>query len=416
MYHIDLKHDGLGKFRRLSGADQFVLEQRARLQAEAWESRWRRRLAHDQQGDESLRHLPNFEAQQAHAAMLTDRAQQVVASFTNILSQGLDAAPFKMEMLHDSRIFPEDRPVTPVDQEAPLEPDRDDPSFNVVEQFDVKAEFWALFLPKVRRKLEMAAQAKTEAARSRYDTACRNWQDAKLEVARLNAKRKAMFDAALDAWWVRAQAYQDRQRDENTQVDRFGQRYAQKNTDAVVEYFDAALSQADYPDIFPMQWDVDFLPETGALIIDYELPPPEDFPTLKGVKYDVMQDTFEQSYWSAPEIADLYEGAIYQTCLRTLHDMFEADAEGVAASVTFNGWVSFFEKSQGRPARACIMSVQATKAAMKQADLRASSPKACFGRLKGIAGARLAEMTAVVPIQPINRQGVVRKNSAVESD
>ena len=42
MYHIHAKHDGLKKYRRLSGTDEYVLEQRARLQTELWDERWRR--------------------------------------------------------------------------------------------------------------------------------------------------------------------------------------------------------------------------------------------------------------------------------------------------------------------------------------------------------------------------------------
>src|SRR5690349_6286263 len=107
MYHIDAKHDGLGKFRRLSGADRYVLEQRARVLTEAWDERWRRRAMLDQHSDELLRHLPDFEAKKAHAARLANEAQRTVASLRNILLKGLEAAPFRMETLYDYRIFPE---------------------------------------------------------------------------------------------------------------------------------------------------------------------------------------------------------------------------------------------------------------------------------------------------------------------
>ena len=106
MHHIDLKHEGLRKFRRLSGTDPYVLEQRARLQTEKWDERWRRRAMLVQYTDELLRQLPDFEARKARAARLTAEAEQVVASLGSILSKGLEAAPFKMEMLYDTRIFP----------------------------------------------------------------------------------------------------------------------------------------------------------------------------------------------------------------------------------------------------------------------------------------------------------------------
>jgi restriction system protein len=301
-------------------------------------------------------------------------------------------------VLYNSKVFPEQRPAAPVDQEAPEEPNRDDPSFKHVEEFDVVGEFWSLLLPGVKRKRASAAQSKRDAAQQRYDSGYRSWQNAKLEIARQNARARAMFDIALDEWWVKAQAFQKQQQEENAQIEKFRLRYGRKEPDAVIEFLDAVLSHAEYPDAFPMHWEMDFQPETGILIVDYELPPPDDFPRLKAVKYDVVRDTFVQNYWSAPEIAQLYEGAAFQTCLRTLHGLFAADKENVLASVTFNGWANFTDRVHGRPARVCVMSVQASKAEIARADLRKVDPKIAFKSLKGIAGTRLADMTAVVPV------------------
>jgi len=403
MYHVDAKHDGLGKFRRLSGADRYVLEQRARVLTEAWDERWRRRAMLDQHSDELLRHLPDFEAKKAHAARLANEAQRTVASLRNILLKGLEAAPFRMETLYDYRIFPERRPVLPIDQDAPPEPDRSDPSFTIKEEYDVVGEFWAIWLPRVRRKRDEAARSRSEAAQQRYDLARRSWLEAKHEIARLNASAMAMFEVALDEWWERAQDYVKQQRDENAQIDRFRLRYAQGKPDAVIEFQDAVLSHAQYPDIFPMRWEMGFDAESDSLIVDYELPSAEDLPTLKAVKYDVLQDSFEQGYFSQAEISQLYDAAIYQTCLRVLHDVFAADEADVIDSITFNGWVSFIDKVHGKPARACIISVQATKAEIAQTDLSAVDPKACFKTLKGVAGANLADMTALVPIAPLKK-------------
>jgi restriction system protein len=226
-----------------------------------------------------------------------------------------------------------------------------------------------------------------------------------------------LFEIGLDEWWARAQAYQKQQRDENTLIDKFRLRYARGEPDAVIEFLDAALSQSEYPDLFPTQWEMDFVAETGALVVDYELPSLDNFPTLKGVKYDLLRDTFEQSYLGESEIAQLYDGAVYQTCLRTLHDLFAADEADVIASATFNGWVNFTDKVNGKPARACIMSVQATKAAIEQVNLGAVDPKTCFRILKGVASAKLADMSAVVPILRLKSTDAwfVPANDAIET-
>jgi restriction system protein len=409
MYHIDVKHDRLGKFRRLAGTDKHVLAQRARVQTTAWDQRWRRQAMLDQHSDELLRHVPNFEAKKAFAARETKEAQRAVASLAAILSRGLEAAPFKMEMLYDDRIFPEPRPVAPVDQAFPPEPIRNDPSFNVVEDA-AAGEFWSSLLPGVKR-------GRAITPRPSYELAHRSWREAKNKIAYLNAKAAALFELDLEAWWARAQAYQKQQQDENAQIDKFRQRYARGMPDAVIEFHDTVLSHADYPDLFPMQWEMDFAAETDSLIVDYELPPLDTFPTLKAVKYDLLGDAFEQSYLSESEVAHLYDGAIYQTCLRTLHDVFAADEAGVIASVTFNGWVNFIDKVNGKLARACILSVQATNATIKEVNLGAVDPKTCFRMLKGVAAAKLADMSAVVPISPLKNADdrFVPANDVVET-
>jgi restriction system protein len=416
VHHIDLKHEGLRKFRRLSGADKYVLEQRARLQTEKWDEQWRRRVLLDRHTDELLRQLPDFEAQKAHAAKLTAETQRGAASLSSILAEGLEATPFKMEMLYDFRIFPEPRPVAPVDRLPPPAPNRRDPLFETAE-IDWK-DLWTLLLLHGRPRQQKAAQLRKKAAQSKYDLAYRNWLAAREDIARQNARAKALFEADLDAWWERAQAYQKRQQEENAKIDKFRLNYAQGRSDAVIEFLDAALSHSEYPDMFPMRWEMSFETETGSLVIDYELPSPEIFPTLKAVKFDVLRDTFVQNCWSETEVAELYESAIYQTCLRTLHDALAADEAEVVCSVTFNGWVNFTDKIRDTPARTCIMSVQATRSAISQANLLAADPKTTFKKLKGVAGARLADLAAVVPIMWLKRTDdrFVAESDAIEKD
>ena len=146
-----------------------------------------------------------------------------------------------------------------------------------------------------------------------------------------------------------------------------------------------------------------FEPRTGALVIDYELPAPESFPTLKAVKFDVLRDCFTQSHWSEAEVAQLYDSALHQTCLRSLRDAFAADEAQVISSITFNGWVNYTDKMRGTPARACIMSVQASRDMIRQANFLAVDPKAYFRKLGGEAGARLADLAPVIPISWLPR-------------
>ena len=39
---MDIRHPGLGTYQRISGTDQYVVEQRARAKMREWEQRWER--------------------------------------------------------------------------------------------------------------------------------------------------------------------------------------------------------------------------------------------------------------------------------------------------------------------------------------------------------------------------------------
>jgi restriction system protein len=112
---------------------------------------------------------------------------------------------------------------------------------------------------------------------------------------------------------------------------------------------------------------------------------------------------FENILLKDKERDDLFEGAVYQTCLRTIDEIFRSDLSGAIQSVTFNGYADFVDKANGKPARACIASLQTTKAAVENIDLNAVDPKACFRALKGVGSSKLAGMAAVVPILKLNR-------------
>jgi restriction system protein len=414
MYHIHIKHDGLKKYRRLSGTDEHVLEQRARIQTESWNARWRRWEILDRHTHELLRQLPDFDAQKAYAAKLSAEAQKTIASLENILREGLETAPFVIEMLHDSRIFPEPRPVAPVDQPAPREPVRSDPCFEVTE-IDLK-DLWPLLLLSGRRRREKAVQLREQAAQLKYDLARQGWLEIKAEIVRQNARAKALFEMALDEWWQRAQAHKKLQQDENIKIDEFRLRYSQRKPDAVVDFLDAVLSHSELPEFFPTQWDLGYSAETGALIVDYELPSLQSFPSLKAVKFDVLRDAFEQCHLSTSEVARLYEGAIYQTCLRILHDLFAADEGDALVSITFNGWVIGADKIGGTQTRVCMLSVEAAKATIQQASLGAMDAKAYFKMLKGIASEDFSGFATVVPIRHLKEPHVwtIAANDALD--
>jgi restriction system protein len=95
---------------------------------------------------------------------------------------------------------------------------------------------------------------------------------------------------------------------------------------------------------------------------------------------------------------------LYQVALRTIYELFRWDEAGALDSVVFNGWVSALDNATGRRAHTCILTVQAGKREFLEMNLAEVDPKACFRKLKGISGTRLAAMSPVRPILQMNRE------------
>ena len=45
MYQIEIKHDGLNKYRVIKGTDKYVVEQKARVQLMDWDNMWKKKQA-----------------------------------------------------------------------------------------------------------------------------------------------------------------------------------------------------------------------------------------------------------------------------------------------------------------------------------------------------------------------------------
>jgi len=180
-------------------------------------------------------------------------------------------------------------------------------------------------------------------------------------------------------------------------------RYEARNSGAIVEYCRLVLSRSSYLEFFPQTFDLDYVPETGILIVDRSLPAPDKIPRLKEVRYVGSRHEFVEVTASEAEGNRRYDSVIYQICLRTIHELFQADAAGALRSVVFNGWVKSTDPATGKDVTGCVLSVHAEKEAFAAIDLRRVDPKACFKSLKGVGSSKLHSLAPVPPILTIDR-------------
>lgn len=389
-YYIDLEHPGLGKFRRVRGSDEFVVRRKAQEQELSWQQQWQHKQEIEAARDRRKRAAYDKETKKALAESQTEEAKADLDTLRNILKQTMSLKQASWSSLYDRSKFTETAPANPDFVAAPAEPKTEDAAFRVTLSLLDK-----LIPPLKRKKLRAAAE--------RWSRAHAHWKQQADETEHENALRKATHDAALEKWKMRREVFLEAQAKTNSHIDEIRRRHLDKDEAAVIEFTDLILARSEFSDFFPKKWDIAFQGQTGVMVVDYDLPNVEQIPKLSAVRYVQSKNTFENVYLKDREIDQLYEAAVYQTCLRTIREIFASDLIDAVKSLTFNGYVDFIDRAMGKPARSCIISVQTTKQVIDNIDFSAVDPKACFRALKGAGSAKLSGMAAVVPILKLNR-------------
>ena len=265
------------------------------------------------------------------------------------------------------------------------------------------------------RLMPARREQKLAEARALFDADMRTWNAYKeQQITRQAAQYKAYeehcsrlqasYQQSLQAWEQKKQAYANEQRKNNEIVQQRKNVYMSHDKEAIREYCGMVLNQSIYPDFFAKEWELDYNLDTQMLLVDYTLPSPDDLPTLSEVSYVATKDEFREKHTSEAQRVRTYDALIYQTALRTLYELFYADAAKAIAAIVLNGFVDSTDRATGKQARSCVISIQVKQADFRELDLAKVDPKACFKQLKGVGSSKLHSVTPVAPIQQMRRE------------
>ena len=383
-YQIDLRHDGLGKLRRISGPERSVVEERARLQLKTWNQEWDKVTARDNaaKSKQVNRELAAQKNQEAHDALA---AVEGVLAHTLTVDDRID-----WKALRSSDQFKEPPPERLKSVNTPTEPQPTDsqyqPQFSWLDR---------LFSSRQQRRLD--------ACQREFEKAHGAWLARATEIAKQNAEATASFEQAMKKWEDQRDTFLALQRQKNEAVDRQQAAYEAKNPEAIAEYCDLVLSASAYPGWMPGEFDFQYLAETRTMVVELQLPTPEHIPQIKEVRYVQSKDAIEEKPIPEAQLHTMYDSLLYQISLRTIHELFEADTIDALDSVAFNGWVRSLDKAKGKEVTACIMSLHVRKAEFNDINLAQVDPKACFRSLKGVGSSQLHGLMAIAPILTIDR-------------
>lgn len=400
-YRIELWHDGLKKHRLIRGAEPEIVRRKAELQTAEWAAKWSETESRDQERRTKA-------TQKQLAADRTSAATRELDGLTNILQSTLKRNhAIDWDNLKDKQSFPEPKPKKapppsrPTAQPKPREPLQNDSAYQP------KLGFFDKLLSSRRTRILADCQAA-------FDTDHQRWELETQAAVRVDAFANKKYLSAIEehdhefnvqiaAWQARQAEYFERQRLGNETIDKQRAVYLTGAAEAVTEYCDLVLSRSPYPDYFPKEFELDYDASSKMLIVDYSLPAPEVIPTLKEVKYVTSKDDFVEQHLSQSQLDRLYDDALYQTTLRTVHELFESDVIGAIGTIVFNGIVTSIDRSTGKQVTACVLSLQAQRDEFLAIDLGNVDPKVCFKALKGVGSSKLHGLAPVPPIMKMRR-------------
>jgi restriction system protein len=197
------------------------------------------------------------------------------------------------------------------------------------------------------------------------------------------------------------------------EIDTLEGEYRKGDARAIAEYYGMVLDRSDYPDDFPEQRRVAFIPESKQLVVEYQLPHPEAVPSVSEYRYVKAKDQIDEKKAHASDVKELYGDVVAAVALRTLHLIVAADLGGFVEVVVFNGFVEAVDPATGKDIRPHLVSVRVTKQQFMEIDLRKVQLRSCLRNL----GAQLTQSpTELVPVRPIIEFDMADKRFVTQAD
>ena len=381
-YYVDIIHKKLHLQREVSAPELFILQSKMDALMASWDEKY-----------EQFKRKQNIHAGYSAADELTADAINRFQNLGTILAYTLKVDDrVDWESLKDKSkyAFPKSFPET-----KPTSSPETQPTYN-----PPKIGFFDVILG---RKAGMLADAEGS-----FHSATRAWEEREHQ-------RSAKLAKAVDAWEKRQKAFWDdhlakkaifeeEQTASHAEVERLRSEVSQGNEEAVIEHASLVLEASNYHSLFEKSYLIQYNRDKRLLKIAYDLPSIDTLPSVKAVKFVKATGELRETHITDREKKANFESACYQICLRTVHEVIEADEGSNIDNILFNGFVNFVDPAKGVEQRSCLLSVLVNKPAFSTIDLSRVEPKACFKSLKGVSAASLASLAAIPPVMEMDTE------------
>jgi restriction system protein len=276
------------------------------------------------------------------------------------------------------------------------------PEFSIPSDFQNKPKAPKLesFLMEVEKpsglkKLVPGAEGRYQIALSEMK---RKYEEARKKYDALIEEYDSKYQKLRAEYELEKQAFDSKVIERNNEVDELAHAYLNGDPNALISYCTMVLERSEYPDGFPQEFRIAYLPEPKELVIEYELPGKDIVPIVSEYRYIKSKDTIEEKLRKAGDIKDQYQDIVASLCIRTIHEVLEADQGNNILVVAFNGFVQGVDPSTGRDIRPCLISIRTTKERFREINLNRIDKRACLRNLGAQVSSRPDEMQSIKPI------------------
>lgn len=189
----------------------------------------------------------------------------------------------------------------------------------------------------------------------------------------------------------------------NEEVNVNKSKYENGDNIQIEKYFSYVLDNSIYPNEFIKDFEIQYIKENKILVVAYYLPNEELVPRIIKHKYVSTRNEIDEIKMSDKNFEKFYNDVIYMCCLRTIKELFSSDSENYIDAIVYNGWLKYIDKSNGKPAESCVLTVEVSKDKFNEINLNNIDYKTCIKGLKGIFAPNILTITPVIPYLDINR-------------
>ncbi len=387
VWEIAIHHQELNKSRLVRGSHPFLVEQKAALQHDIWNTAWKQRQSAERRRQEQELSVRSKAESMALAARKHADAERSLHKLANLLPSSLDTAckrdPTTLwQRLFDQREFNLPRPAEPKPHPLPIAPQSD----------DIRYQPSLSFLDRTIRKLR---EQKELEAHQLYQQDHDIWMQNKQHIEQQNQLLAASYAERVTAWEERRQAFANQVAANNQIIAEQYNRYLAHEPDAICDHCDLVLTLLPQPYEAPGDWTLHYIADTRTLILNFTLPSANELPKLKGVTAIPESNSLNFSYLSGSEQQQLYAQIFFQLPLLILHELFRMDVGQALDSVIVNSWIP-------RKPPACVLSVKADKEHFLSLDLRAFDADVLIGQLQHQVSVPPHAANQITPIAQID--------------